>query len=379
MVDVFREVRRVLRSDGVCFLNLGDSYVGGGRAGKDGVQRWGGIESGNQHRKYGAPTSVPAGMKPKDLVGVPWTVALALRSDGWWLRRDIVWAKALSFCPTYSGAVMPESPTDRPTSSHEYVFVLSKAACYFWDYEGVRERGTTGAWDALPPIGGRKQAEGNKNPTYSGNTPASDGNRNLRSVWTIPTEPFPGEFCAACGRFYADGGRHLAVHRDEETEKETKVCACGRWDSWLSHFATFPQRLVEPMIKAGTSEKGRCLGCGMPLGRVVKKERRLRGDGFGARNVGNHDHGQAGSAYVETVKTETVGWKPGCGCGGDPVPCAVLDPFMGAGTTGLVALKLGRDFTGIELNPDYAEMARKRILQDAPLFNEVELLEGAKS
>ena len=311
--------------------------------------------------------------------------------------------------------------------------------------------------------------------------------RNIRSVWNIATAPFPGEYCTACKRFYADGGRHLAKHQDEETDEEFKICACGRWDSWISHFACFPQTLVEPMVKAGTSEKGCCPKCGAPWERVVERK-------AGKRDDSGRTHSLAKQRMGKTPPPEkgweserrTVGFRPGCGCGSDlleddlkiiktptgaragedptcrtgrkgmnrprgenegsrpitryeqrkyaeqllasehrdemekmcpgfahnirtdksgarplppevlevflakgwlakvevpvpdpsdPVPCVVLDPFSGAGTTGIVALKLGRDFVGIELNPDYAEMARKRILQDAPLFNVVELTE----
>jgi len=256
MVEVFREVRRVLRSDGVCFLNLGDSYAGGGRAGKDGVQKWGGIESGNQDRKYGAPVGVPLGLKPKDLVGIPWRVAFALQADGWWLRQDIIWNKPNP---------MPESVRDRPTCSHEYVFLLTRSQKYSWDQEAVRElmkapeastgedvaralsrrRQTTpkmpAGWDSTPGRHGtihgkgrnRKQDTIGKN-TYSGfnerwNEAPRTG-RNIRTVWTIPTQPFPE-----------------------------------------AHFATFPELLVEPMVKAGTSERGNCPKCGAPWERIVEK------------------------------------------------------------------------------------------------------------
>jgi site-specific DNA-methyltransferase (adenine-specific) len=163
MVDVFREVRRVLRDDGTLWLNLGDSYA----AARSYQVR------DNKHTDVGntMASSVPEGLKPKDLVGIPWRVAFALQADGWYLRSDIVWAKPNP---------MPESVTDRPTKSHEYVFLLAKSARYFFDADAVRE------------------------------TSSDDFGRNIRSVWTIATAPYPG-----------------------------------------AHFATFPPKLVEPCVKAG--------------------------------------------------------------------------------------------------------------------------------
>jgi len=396
MVEIFREVRRVLRSDGTCFLVLGDSYATG--AGKVGDCPGGGAQGENWKGVNTSPNRMPIpGLKPKDLIGAPWRVALSLQADGWWLRSATIWAKALSFCPTYSGSVMPESPNDRPTSAYEMVFVLTKSARYFYDGEAVKEARSTD--DCRPPHGAgqrNRPTSGTRNKqdalgkqTYTGfnkrwkENPAEG--RNLRNVWAINPEPFPGEFCAACKRFYADGGRHLAIHEDEETGKESKICACGRWDSWVSHFACFPQTLVEPMVKAGTSEKGCCLECGKPWERVVERPKlpmirkevlRSDRDGGMSKERSWERSGLSHRKIDEWMKSnppKTLGFRSACRCDVDPVPCTVLDPFMGAGTTGLVALKLGRDFTGIELNPDYAEMARKRILQDAPLFNVVEM------
>ena len=132
IVKIFREVKRVLRKDGTVWLNLGSSYAGGGRAGKNGIQKWGGIESSNQDRKYGPPTGKISGFKPKDLVPIPWMVAMALQQDGWYLRQDIIWSKPNP---------MPESVTDRCTKSHEYMFLLTKSGKYFFDGEAIRESG----------------------------------------------------------------------------------------------------------------------------------------------------------------------------------------------------------------------------------------------
>jgi DNA modification methylase len=213
MVDVFRAVRRVLRDDGVLFLNVGDSYTGSASTGGTGKET---AYTG----KRVLPMKGADGMKPKDLMGVPWMLAFALRADGWYLRSDIIWAKPNP---------MPESVTDRPTKSHEYIFLLTKSERYFYDAEAVKEAGETGSWTAMPPIGGIKHPGNNGNATYSGNTPPSNGTRNRRTVWTIATQPYSE-----------------------------------------AHFATYPEKLVEPCILAGTSEKGCCPECGKPWERVVE-------------------------------------------------------------------------------------------------------------
>lgn len=291
MVEVFREVKRALRDDGTLWLNLGDRYMGswgnyaptgkGGQRPKN-TERW-------QRRAYEGkadwrpPTSNKyEGLKPKDLVGIPWRVAFALQADGWYLRSDIIWAKPNP---------MPESVTDRPTKAHEYVFLLAKAKRYFYDADAIRE-------PHVRPL----HAPGNK--THNGRLTASMGHfeepnriwgnpsgRNKRSVWTITTKPFPE-----------------------------------------AHFATFPTALVEPMILAGTSPKA-CPHCRAPWKRV---------------------------AEASSLK---AGFRPTCSCSDNDGSgrCVVLDPFLGSGTTLLVARRLGRSGIGIELNPDYCAMASRRI------------------
>lgn len=257
MVDVFRVVRRVLRDDGTLWLNIGDSYnnfrtqMGPGQAlhGRDELR--GKIAPDDRKRGW-------AGAKEKDLLGIPWMLAFALRADGWFLRSAIVWAKPNP---------MPESVTDRPTSSYEHVFLLSKQARYFFDCAAIAEPSeypgdkrhlrtdTRKAVDIMCDDGGSRARTGN----------ATGATRNARNVWVIPTSPTP-----------------------------------------LAHFATMPPDLAERCIKAGS-------------------------------RPGDH----------------------------------VLDPFGGAGTTGLVADRLGRHATLCELNSEYAQMARERITSDAPLFASV--------
>ncbi len=208
MVEVFREVRRVLRRDGTLWLNLGDSYAGSGKGAWDN-------KNGGQKEVYipdaDSPQAllpkVPNGLKPKDLVGIPWRVAFALQADGWWLRSDIIWAKPNP---------MPESVTDRPTKSHEYLFLLTKSANYFYDAEAIKEPQsdwnpeTNGGSIGLRGSSWMVQAQGGE---HGGGKPAqrNPNGRNKRSVWTITTRPFKG-----------------------------------------AHFATFPPALIEPCILAGS-------------------------------------------------------------------------------------------------------------------------------
>lgn len=205
LVDVFEGVRRVTREDGTLWLNIGDSYTSGGRT-------WRAPDRKNPVRAMDVRPPTPPGLKPKDLIGVPWRLAFALQAAGWYLRADIVWHKP---------NCQPESVKDRPTRSHEYLFLFSKSERYTYDHSAVR----------------------------------GPNDRNVRTVWDVNTQ----------------------AYKD-------------------AHFATFPPSLVEPCVALATG--------------------------------------------VEDI---------------------VLDPFLGSGTTGLTALTLGRRFVGIELNPDYVEMAERRI------------------
>jgi len=343
IVQVFREVWRVLRKDATLWLNLGDSYAGGGRGG-------GGK---NENDRWGVPSSkIPSNLKPKDLCGIPWRVALALQADGWYLRSDIIWAKPNP---------MPESVQDRPTRAHEYVFLLTKAAKYFFDQDAVREKSST----IRPELLSFGNERPNKNyPGHSNDRRRSkkpDGwathlgnhgsfhkegrekgkaleiqlGRNLRSVWTIATEP-------------------------------TKEC----------HFATFASKLVEPCIKAGTSEKGCCPECGAAWVRVVesiKNYHAIRPDTGKPRekaliDVKSHKKNPLdGNKNKEryNIESKTIGWKPSCKCGIEKtIPCTVLDPFSGSGKTGIVAKKLGRRAILIELKDEYCKMPIPKLAQE---------------
>ena len=322
MVAVFREVWRILRDDGTLWLNMGDSYSGSG-CGNDGKQEY--LKKSFRRDKECVPKQRNApGLKPKDLCMMPHRLAMALQKDGWWIRSDIVWHKPNP---------MPESVTDRPTKSHEYIFLLAKRAKYFYDAEAIREEqldssikraeyGFIGTPGDIHP--------GEKRERVCTGFPVNPAGRNKRSVWTIPTQSYSE-----------------------------------------AHFATFPEKLVEPCIKAGTSEKGCCAECGAPWVRVVEKGDLVpdspqykprgtnRGDGLvkNAMTPAGDKQGHPNFHY----ENKTMGWKPTCRHVGDPVPAVVYDPFMGSGTVGLVAYKLNRHYIGTELSPEYIDMAERRI------------------
>ena len=267
------------------------------------------------------------GLKEKDLIGIPWAVAFALRADGWWLRSDIIWANLSMVRPFQSPKpnCMPESCTDRPTKSHEYIFLLSKSERYFYDNEAIKEESIS---DHPSGNGFKRPARvsyQNPDGTARGNDEqwqGVGGKRNKRSVWQVNTVPY----------------------------RE-------------AHFATFPPALIEPCILAGTSERGVCPECGAPWIRQVKKTeiKRDRPNATTESHLQNNNRRRGCPNDYGGQEVETTGWLPSCSCSCDPVPAVVLDPFFGAGTTGLVAKKLGRCFIGIELNEAYIDMAQKRV------------------
>lgn len=375
MVEVFREVWRVLRDDGTLWLNLGDSYCSASGPGSSAGST---LEGSTEHQDEAKRASYSfrrdkadvgsvkhreaSGLKPKDLCGMPFRVALALQADGWYWRDCIIWHKP---------APMPESVRDRTTKAHEYVFLLTKRPRYFYDAEAIAEPvaaatvarlaqdvdsqagsdrvvgKTNGAMKAVASRFGENAKSFRGGGTYTqgrshdngtpadrdshGNVPNESGRRNSRSVWTIAS------------RGYAE-----------------------------AHFATFPEELPRRCILAGTSAHGCCATCGAPWERVVERQKltRERSNDLtkrtGEAGTGNH----CGNT-VAGVAVTTAGWRPTCECDGDVAPCRVLEPFCGSGTTLAVAIKHGRSAVGIELNPAYVELARKRIagaVQSAPLF-----------
>lgn len=261
LLQVFRLVRDLLADDGTLWLNLGDTFSSRGGAG--GTMSASGLVGGEKRQeprpeardpeKFGRWNRDWQGLKPKDLVGIPWRVAFALQEDGWFLRSDIIWAKPNP---------MPESVTDRPTKSHEYIFLLSKSADYFYDAEAIKER-------AAEPERQREDRVGGANGHSVRHSPCGmmgqSETRNKRSVWTVSTQPYAG-----------------------------------------AHFATFPPDLILPCVLAGS--------------------------------------------------------RPGD---------VVFDPFMGSGTTALVAKQNGRRYLGCELNPEYRALQDERLAQEVLFGPEV--------
>jgi DNA modification methylase len=285
MVEVFREVRRVLRDDGTLWLNIGDSYNGTGRGG--GTARVPGTMVFRDKAQGGLRID---GLKAKDLIGIPWMLAFALRADGWYLRQDIIWSKPNP---------MPESVQDRCTKAHEYLFLLSKGPRYHFDQDAIAE-----------PISAASVARLSQNVEAQAGSDRVPGKTNgaMKAVGRGGRNAFRGQGADRDG----EGG---PANRDGRDMRDVGTGATRNkrsvWDIATqpfkeAHFATFPPALVEPCILAG------------------------------------------------------------CPAGG-----VVIDPFFGAGTTGLVADRLQRDCIGIELNPAYAEIARARIAGDAGMFGEI--------
>jgi DNA modification methylase len=310
MVAVFGGVRRVLRADGVLWLNLGDSYAREPAKGQKfaGGKLVGADTNGSRAGMRG-PT-IPDGLKSKDLVGIPWMVAFALRADGWYLRSDIIWAKPNP---------MPESVTDRPTKSHEYLFLLTKNQTYYYDAAAIAEPGAEPERERLDRIGG---ANGHTVRHSEGGMMGASATRNARSVWTIATQPYA-----------------------------------------QAHFATMPEELARRCILAGSSAKA-CESCGAPWERVLERTPMVL-----RRSERTHELGRTRSSgtMLEPPTATTIGRAPVCSCEANTgaASSVVLDPFGGSGTTAAVAVGHGRQAIHVDLNPAYLELARQRI---GPMF-----------
>lgn len=306
IVAAFREVRRVLRPDGTAWVNIGDCYAS--------KPKWNNTDNGSS-RIQGSRTTqrqtplrkskISGGLKEKDLCMMPARFALALQADGWHLRSEVIWHKTNP---------MP-CPHDRPTPAHEPLYLLAKSNKNFYDKDAIREpsTGQTGSAANFKRTSKEAKVPGQAHAQHGAERAPTDddGTRNKRSVWSIPTFGYPG-----------------------------------------AHYATYPPDLVKPCILAGTSARGVCPECGAPWKRIVEV--------IGKRDRSWHDHqnddvlGQRGQPMPDGYERRTLGWKPGCKCGHtDTVPATVFDPFTGSGTTGEVALCLGRRFVGTDLSMKY--------------------------
>jgi DNA modification methylase len=349
LVEVFREVKRVLHPRGTCWLNLGDCYAGGGK-----------------HVERREIYNIPSDAKPsrpkqrnltgKDLLLVPARAALALQGDGWILRNDIIWAKAVSFLPSFSGSVMPESTRDRATWAHEHIFHLALREDYFYDQDACREAfADSSLQQAQSEYRGRGRKDyasagqggrGVQNPSDTkrrviaaiARAADSGGGRNLRNVWVIPKQNFPG-----------------------------------------AHFATFPERLVEPIIKLAASERGVCSSCYSPIQRRTVREEvpaDVRAAFEASRAATATDTGRTDGHTSRRPnhrrKVLREEWEPSCSCAAGVQPATVLDIFNGSGRTGIVARRLGRSYEGIDANAEYVRMAETYINAATPRSHEEE-------
>lgn len=421
LILCLREWRRVLRDDGICFVNLGDSFASHG-----GNREYGSSDKGNGRAPAVAGIRLPTyGIKAKDLMMIPAMFAMAARADGWYLRSEIIWAKGVSFLTDYAGSVMPESVEDRPTRAHEQVFMLTKSPRYFYDNDAVREASTgqNGAAanfkrttkEHLAPNQAATQHRDDRKAT------TDNGSRNLRDVWVITPQPYKA-----------------------------------------AHYAVFPEKLVAPMIRCATSERGACPTCGAPWKRVVERTAMVIDR---SHNHPSELRTRTSGTMVEPAKAIAIGWLPTCACYGIPpmpeypdepekpgdiddgapetcvkceglgylpslpmfpddrltcpkcdgaggkeatpewlawraeqdawqaererimeeeikpflsaaqdlptVPCIVMDPFSGSGTTAGVALKLGREAVAIDISAEYL---REHVPERTTVQMEVPLL-----
>lgn len=458
MVEVFREVRRVLHSTGVVWLNMGDSYCSDAGVIRqpttlDGPRVPSGWTNRAQPMRVHAIRKKqdvdPAAsgtlyknirpqdyLKPKDLCMMPARLAIALQQDGWYLRAQIPWIKANG---------MPESTTDRPVSSIEYIFMLTKSESYFYDREAVRMAAscdTHGRGNGLNPKACDPNSRFKKDRDPAHQTPAKISAKQNRSFsaavnnrvatrarrtsdWffssidshakgfaglmvdddgdplamLVNPQPFSVEMCEHCDTIYGqadyrklpkvctwprvtsdcnnpEGKGEVSNGRKVALDSGRHLCVCGS-TACVSHFATFPQRLVEPLILASTSAHGACEHCGSPYERVLENEAEIKSapekNTSGKWNTENSRDVRVGDNPHSFSKTTgahersglpapiTAGWRATCDhplfpCG--VVPCRVLDPFSGSGRTWLAAAKHDRDYIGVELSRRYAAMSK---------------------
>jgi DNA modification methylase len=370
LVDVFREARRVLRPDGCLIVNYGDAYAGSwgnqGRKEERGTQRpingpmMQNLEVGYPERKGGSAPELPA----KNLLMLPSRLAIALQADGWILRSMMPWLKR---------SAMPESATDRPSSAIEYVFIFSKSQRYFWDADAVRRKqqwgpnshshGTTARPKYEWPTGQR--------PSFAQASGGDQYNPNGRNLRNSDFYFDSLDLAIEATRFELAHLLHLREKGGLLLDGEGEPLALDVNPQALAdaHFASFPEKLVAPLIQAGSSEHGVCGTCGAPWVRVVEKEYRSPAQ-YKDRTSDKLVEGTVGAVLRmgDGVDVRTTGWQPSCKCNGSVVPATILDPFAGSGTTSLVASKLGRRSIAIELSQPYTEIFNRRNSQKSLLL-----------
>ncbi len=344
-IEILREIRRVLRKDGVVFWDIGDSYASNGiYIGKYKETHPEHIDFHTKHSgRYPQKQKGYRGgsIKAKDLCLIPFKVAIAAQEDGWWVRSVIIWSKSNP---------MPESVTDRPTESHEYILMLTKNKNYYWDADAVRSPLAYGAYSSRASAFNNPNVRKDNSGTQTAGITTTQQDafyakvrsgeitgRNIRTVWEFPTQPYPE-----------------------------------------AHFAVFPEKLPEICIKAATPEVGCCSKCGAPWERVIKVNRpddydpSVVDDRYAveARKASGTDgtNRPLSKMFKDSLGSsrETTGWQPTCKCNADKVPSLVLDPFAGSGTTLAVAKREGRRAVGYELSGEYCKLAKNRVMSITP-------------
>ena len=348
LVEVFRECKRILRDDGTLWVNIGDSYFSDTKGtGGPTPKQASNTGSFYEPRKFERTNH----MKPKDLIGIPWLLAFALRADGWYLRQDIIWAKPNP---------MPESVKDRCTKSHEYIFLLSKSARYYYDSEAIQELATgyDGRKDTMLK-GSKKHRDG----AMPGGQPQSFA-RNGAERWQYKNLQPDGQQPNTMHLNRLEGNEHMSPVRNKRdvwtvTTKPYKG----------AHYATFNPDLIKPCILAGAPETC-CAKCGAPYKRVVEREKppaevytdKIRPDDVSGVLGGTAGMGQKLQDWYNEHPQTTTGYQPTCDCNAGTSSGIVFDPFVGSGTTVATAIQLGRKGIGIDLSLTYLyENAKDRI------------------
>lgn len=370
MVHVFRLLKRVLRKDGTVWMNMGDCYN----------SKSGGYKNAHDHgyHTYVAEGTAQAtmkinrnlknmGLKQKDQIGIPWLVAFALRSDGWYLRSDIIWHKKNP---------MPESVNDRPTKSHEYIFLFSKSKKYFYDAYAISTEITDSSVKRLS-----QDIENQNGSDRAGGGTKHNG--NMKALLKFPVNEIKGydhkkdKSAGISGHSgYFDKNGELIGNGRANKKSVWTITNKGTTDK---HFATFPEELPVDPIKAGTSEHGCCESCGAPYIRkfdnklapgpkaaktFVVDQRDESADSSDQGSNRQKDGHKSGHHY----EYSNFSWHASCKCGAGIVPCRVLEPFSGRNTTGVVARKLGRDYVSIDKSPEFVLIGEEFTYKELGMF-----------
>jgi hypothetical protein len=372
LLECFREVRRVLRDDGTLWVNLGDRYTNAGRSTYDPKAKLMGRDESHPTAGSKRPADLP-GLKKKELCLVPQRVAMALQADGWYLRSMIPWIKRNA---------MPESVGDRPINALEYVFLFSKTERYYYDRYSVLVPSSPNTHPRASVFPHRQVRDVDNNRRRRRTNPKA-------ALEAIGSKQNPS-FAQACSDYIpADRNRRntdwfleswQGLLTDEDGDPLALVV--NPKGTTITHFAAYPPKLVEPIIRCATSEAGCCSACGAPLMRVVEtvkpdldKQKQSGGDLFGTyTGKAKKDFDGNGVQNASDVKRrilasmtikKTRAWIPGCKCGAPAIPCTVLDPFSGTAVTLAAATALGRYSIGCDINESYIKSSDARDAQGA--------------